>query len=214
MDVDLAVEKIAGDDTARLTVNDDQVEHLSARVHLHRAEADLTLECLVGSEKELLAGLSASVKRARDLRAAEGAVVEQASVFAGERYALSDALVDDVYADLRETVDIGFAGTEIATLNGVVEEAVNAIAIVVVILGGVDATLRSDGMRAAWAVLKAEAVDVVTQFTKACGGGTTGETRTNDDDVVLPLVGGIDELELELMLVPGLLDRPGGNIGF
>jgi hypothetical protein len=57
---------------------------------------DLPLEGLVGAEQELLARLAAGVERARDLRAAEGAVVEQAAVLAGERDALRDALVDDV----------------------------------------------------------------------------------------------------------------------
>ena len=54
------------------------------------------LERLIGAEQELLAGLAAGVERARHLRAAEGAVVEQAAVFARERHALGDALVDDV----------------------------------------------------------------------------------------------------------------------
>ena len=46
--------------------------------------------------QQLLAGLAAGVEGAGDLYAAEGAVVEQAAVLAGERDALRDALVDDV----------------------------------------------------------------------------------------------------------------------
>ena len=61
--------------------------------------ADLALQRLVGAEQQLLAGLAAGVEGARDLRATEGAVVEQAAVLAGERHALRDALVDDVHAD-------------------------------------------------------------------------------------------------------------------
>ncbi len=63
------------------------------------AGADLALERLIGAEQELLAGLAAGVEGARDLGAAEGAVVEDAAVFAGEGHALGDALVDDVDAD-------------------------------------------------------------------------------------------------------------------
>ena len=64
---------------------------------------------LVGAEQQLLAGLAARVERARDLRAAERAVVEQAAVLARERHALRDALVDDVDAQLRQPVDVRFA---------------------------------------------------------------------------------------------------------
>ena len=110
---------------------------------------DLALERLVGAEQQLLAGLAAGVERARDLRAAEGAVGEQAAVLAGERHALGDALVDDVDADLGEAVDVGLAGAEVAALDRVVEEAVDAVAVVLVVLGGVDAALRGDGVRAA-----------------------------------------------------------------
>ena len=108
------------------------------------AEADLALERLVGAEQELLAGLAARVERARDLRAAERAVGEQAAVLARERHALGDALVDDVHAELGQPVDVGLAGAEVAALDRVVEEAVDAVAVVLVVLGGVDAALGGD----------------------------------------------------------------------
>ena len=118
-------------------------------IHLHGAGADLPLQRLVGAEQQLLAGLAAGVERARHLRAAEGAVVQVAAVFAREGHALRHALVDDVDADLGQAIDVGFARAEIAALHGVVEEAVDAVAVVVIILGGVDAALRGDGVRAA-----------------------------------------------------------------
>ena len=142
--LDLAGDQVARDDAARLAVDHDQVEHLVAREHLHVPSADLPLQRLVGAEQKLLARLAAGVERARDLRAAEGAVVEHAAVFARERNALRHALVDDVDADLRQAVDVGFAGAEIAALHRVVEQAVDAVAVVLIILGGVDAALRGD----------------------------------------------------------------------
>ena len=142
-------DQVAGDDAARLAVDHDQVEHLGAREHLHRAGADLPFERLVGAEQQLLPGLPARVEGARDLRAAEGAVVQVPRIFAREGHALRDALVDDVQADLRQAVDVGLAGAEVAALDGVVEEAVDAVAVVVIVLGGVDAALRGDGVRAA-----------------------------------------------------------------
>ena len=127
-------------------------------------QADLPLQRLVGAEQELLAGLAAGVEGARDLRAAEGAVGEQAAVLAGERHALGHALVDDVHADLGQAVDVGLAGAEVAALDGVVEEAVDAVAVVLVVLGGVDAALGGDRVGAARAVLVAEALDVVAEL--------------------------------------------------
>ena len=101
--------RLRHDDAARLAVDDDQVEHLAAREQRDRARVDLPHHRLVGAEQQLLAGLAARVERARHLRAAERAVVEQAAVLARERHALRDALVDDVDAQLREPVDVGFA---------------------------------------------------------------------------------------------------------
>src|SRR6185437_17070213 len=133
------------------------VEHLGAGEHLHLPRRDLARERLVRAEEELLPRLPAGVERARDLRAAEGAVGERAAVLAGEGDALRDGLVDDVHADLREAVDVRLPRAVIAALHGVVEEAVNAVAVVLVVLRGVDAALRGDVVRAAGAVLVAEA---------------------------------------------------------
>ena len=203
--------EVAGDDAAGLAVDHDEVQHVRARVHFHRAEADLAFEGLVGAEKELLAGLAAGVEGARDLSAAEGAVIEEAAVLAGEGHALGDALVDDVHADLGEAVDVGFARAEVAALDGVVEEAVDAVAVVLIIFGGVDAALRGDGVGAARAVLEAEALDVVAELGQAGGGGAAGEAGTHHDDGVLALVGGIDQLEIEAVAVPGRFDRASGG---
>ena len=109
--LDLAGDQVAHDDPAGPAVDDDQLEHLVAGVALHGAGGDLPLERLVGADQQLLAGLAAGVERARDLDAAEGAVVEQAAVLAGERDALRDALVDDVHADLGQPVDVGLAAS-------------------------------------------------------------------------------------------------------
>ena len=84
---------------------------ISVRVYSSTVpRCDLARERLVGAEQQLLAGLAARVERARHLRAAERAVVEQAAVLAGERHALRDALVDDVDAHLREPVDVAPRG--------------------------------------------------------------------------------------------------------
>ena len=75
-------------------------------------------------------------------------LASSAAVLARERHALRHALIDDVDADLRQPIDVGFAGAEIAALHRVVEQPVDAVAVVLIILGGVDAALRGDRVRA------------------------------------------------------------------
>ncbi len=75
-------------------------------------------------------------------------MVVQATGFTGERNALRRALVDDVHRHFGETMNVRFTRAEVAALDRVVEEAMHGVAVVLVILRGVDAALRSDGMRA------------------------------------------------------------------
>src|SRR5690606_41788945 len=55
--------------------------------------------------------------------------------------------LDDVRGDLGEAVDVRLAGAEVAALDRVVEEAEDAVAVVLVVLGRVDAALGRDGVR-------------------------------------------------------------------
>ncbi len=172
---------------------------------------DLAHQRLVRAEQQLLARLAARVEGARDLRAAERSVVEQPAVLAREGHALRDALVDDVDAQLRQPVDVGFARAVVAALDRVVEEAVDAVAVVLVVLGRVDAALRGDAVRAARAVLDAEAQDVVAQLAERRGRRCARQAGADDDDRVLALVGRVDQLHLELVPVPLLGNRARRN---
>ena len=69
----------------------------------------------------MLTGLAAGVKGARDLGAAEGPVVQIAAVFPGEGHALRHALVNDVQAHLRQSINVRLSRAEITALDGVVE---------------------------------------------------------------------------------------------
>ena len=79
-----ACHEVAGDDAARLAVLDDDVEHLVARITLHRTCRDLLVQCGVGTQKELLTRLAAGIEGTRYLRAAERTVGQQAAVLACE----------------------------------------------------------------------------------------------------------------------------------
>ena len=112
-----------------------------AKEHLDLTGSNLAHEGLVGTEEELLTRLTAGVERTGDLRTTEGTVVEEATVFTTERNALSDALVDDEVGVFGQTVHVGFASAEVTALHGIVEQAVNGVAVVLVVLGCVDTTL-------------------------------------------------------------------------
>jgi len=118
-------------------------------------------------------------------------------------------LFDDVVRHLGEAPDIAFASAEVAALDGVVEEPVDAVAVIRISLGGVDPALGGNRVGAAGAVLIAERFDVVTEFAQSRGGGTTGKAGADDENLVLALVGGIDQLRFEAMAIPGSFNRSG-----
>ena len=211
--LELAGDHVAGHDAAGPAVDQDRLEHLVAREHLHLPGADLPHQGLVGAEQQLLAGLASGVERAGDEGAAERAVGEGAPVLAGEGHALGHALVDDVHRQLGEAVDVRLAGPEVAALHGVVEEAPDAVAVVLVVLGRVDPALGRDRVGPARAVLVAEDLDVVAELGHRGGGGAAREAAADHDHAVLPLVGGVDELHVEAVLRPLLGDRARGDVG-
>ena len=209
--LDLARHEVAGDDAARLAVLDDDVEHLVARVALHRAGGDLLVQGRVGAEQKLLAGLAAGVEGARYLRAAERTVGQQAAVLAGEGHALCHALIDDEVRDLGQAVDVGLAGAVVAALDRVVEQTVYRVVVVLVVLRGVDTALCGDRVGAAGRILDAEHLDVVAQFAERSGCGGASQTGSDDDDVELALVGGAYDLDSCLVVAPLLGERTGRN---
>src|SRR6202012_2564020 len=105
------------------------------------------------------------------------------------------------------------ARAEVAALDGVVEQTINTIAVILIILGGVDAALGGDGVGAARRVVEAEAVHAVAEFGQRGGGRTAGQASADDEDAVFALVGRVDQLHVEAALVPFLGQRTGGNFG-
>src|SRR6266545_2162916 len=207
-----AGDQVTAHDATRLAVDDDQVEHLAVREHRDGALVDLPHHRLIGAEQQLLSGLAARVERPRDLRAAERSVVEQTAVLARERHTLRHALVDDVHAQLREAEHVRFAGAVVTTFDGVVEQPLDAVAVVLIVLRRVDPALRGDAVGAPRAVVDAEALDVVAQLAKRRRGRRAGETGPDDDDGVFPPIGRTHQLRLEAVSIPFLRERTAGNL--
>lgn len=141
--------EVLGDDAACATVDHHDVFHLIAGVELHLALVHLAHQGGVGTEQKLLARLALGVERAAHLGTAEGAVGQHTAIFAGEGHALCHALVNDVVGHFGQTIDVGLAGAVVAALHGVVEQTVNAVAVVLVVLCCVDAALSCNGVCAA-----------------------------------------------------------------
>ena len=68
-------------------------------------------------------------------------------------------------------------------------------------------------MRAARAVLETEAFHLIAQFRQRRRRGRARQAAADDDDVEFPFVRRVDQLHIELVLVPLLRERAGGNFG-
>ena len=140
----LAGNEVTHDNTACTAVDHNDVEHLTAVVALHGAFLNLAVKRRVCAKQELLAGLALGIESTAHLCAAERAVCQQAAVFACERHTLCHALVDNVARHFGQTVNVGFARAEVATLHRVVEQAVNRVTVVLIVLGCIDTALCGD----------------------------------------------------------------------
>ena len=161
----------------------------------------------------MLSGLPLRIKRTGNLGSTEGAVRKLAAIFTGKGNALGNTLIDDVSAYLGKTIDIGFAGAEVSTLDRVVEESPNAVTIVLVVLGGIDTPLSGDRMGAAGAVMETECLHLITELGKCGGSGGAGKSGPHHDDLELPFVRGADQLRVVLEVGPLLVDGTLGNFG-
>ena len=205
--------KVTGDDPRRLAIDGNHIDHLGAVVQLDGAEMDLLGQGLIGAKQQLLAGLPFGVKRAADLGAAEGTVIQQAAVFASKRYALSHTLVDDVNAHLGQAMDVGLARTKVSALQRVIKQPMHGVTVAVIILGRVDATLGGDRVGSTRRVVKGKDLYVVSKPGKGGGGGGTGQTGTHDDDVELPFVRRVHQLHRKLVVIPLFGDGAVGYFG-
>src|SRR6185503_20083790 len=97
-----------------------------------------------------------------DLHAAEGPIVQKPAVFSCKRHALSDALIDDVDTDFRQTVDVRFTGAKIAALDRILEKAEDAVAVIPVVLRRVNPSLGGYRVCPSRGVVIGKTVDVVS----------------------------------------------------
>jgi hypothetical protein len=92
-------------------------------------------------------------------------------------------LIDDEIADFGQPVNVPFARTEIAAFNRVIKQSENAVAIVLVILGGIDPALGRNGMGATRRILITKTFHAVTKLTQRGRGRPAGQSRADHNDL-------------------------------
>jgi hypothetical protein len=96
---------------------------------------------------------------------------------------LRHALVDNIETDFGQAMNIRLSRTKIAPFDRIVEQAENAIAVVLIVLGSVDTTLRCDTVGPARRILEAKALNVISEFTQGRGCGGACEAAADNDDI-------------------------------
>ena len=160
---------------------EDGGEELPAFVLGDFAFGFVAADLLVEGVEELLAGGCSGKGGAVVERSAEAAEVEQAFGGAVEGDAHAVEQVDDGGALRGHVLDGGLVGEEVAAVDGVVEVLEDVVALALEVLGGVDAALGADGVRALDRD-DGEEVDGAAGFGDLDDGGEAGEASAYYDD--------------------------------
>src|SRR5207248_1164812 len=135
------------------------------------------------------------------------AIREVTAVLPRKRHSLSDTLVDDVAADFGQPINVRFPRTKIAAFDCVVEQTVNAVAVVLIIFGGVNPTLGGDGVRAARRILIAKAFHPVAELAQGGCRRTSSQTGANHNYFELAPVVWINQPRVVLVIRPFPIKR-------
>ncbi len=156
-------------------------EKLPVLVLLHLAFALVTANLLVERVEKLLPGGRSGESGAVVERAAKAAEIEQTFGSAIKRNTHAVEQIDDAGSSLAHGLDRRLVGEEVAAVDGVVEMLVGGIALTLQVLGGVDAALRADRVRALYRD-DGEQVNVAAHFRDLDYGGQAGQAAAHYDD--------------------------------
>ena len=117
---------------------------------------------LISSKQQLLTGLPAGIKGSGNLNPSKRTVCERTAILARKGDSLRHTLVDYIQTDLGQAINIRFSRPKITSFDGVIEQPENTIAVVLIILGSVDTTLRGDTVGPARRILEAKALNVIS----------------------------------------------------
>ncbi len=148
---------------------------------LHFAFGFVAAHLLIERVEQLLSGGGAGESGAVVERAAKAAEIEQAFGGAVEGDAHAVEQIDDPGRGLAHGFDGRLVRQKIATVNGVVKMLPGGVALALEVLGGVDAALGADGVRALDRH-DGEQVDASAHFGDFDGSGESRQPAADHDD--------------------------------
>ena len=157
---------------------------------------------LVERVEKLLAGGGAGEGGAVVERAAEAAEVEQPFGRAVEGHAHAVEQVDDAGRGFAHGLDRRLVGEEVAAVDGVVEVLPGGVAFALEILGGVDAALRADRVRALHRH-DGEQIDVPAHLGDLDDGGKSGQAAADHYNFRIVMPSRLDSYLSGRSLFPG-----------
>ena len=208
--LELAAEQVAAHHPAGHPSLGHQLQHLAPGEQLHPTRRHLAHQGLVGAIEQLLAGLAAGVEGAAHQGAAEVAVGQGAAIFPGKGHPLGDALVDDRATDFGQAVATGLPGPKVSPLERVGKQALDAVTVVGVVLGGIDTSLGGHRMGPPRAVVEGDQLHLVALLRQAGRRGRSGQAAAHHHDPQLALAQRADQGQPIAAAAPGRGQRPGG----
>src|SRR5690606_20281565 len=187
---------VARNDTPCVTVDGYQVQHFMPVIGFYGTFVDLAVQRRVCAKQQLLPGLATRIERAGNLCTTERTVVEQPTILTRKWNTLRHALVDNVYRYFRQAVYVGFARAVVTALYRIVEQPVNAVAVILVILCRVDSALGGYGVGPARTVLITKRFHIVAELSKRRRGRRTGQAGAHHNDGIFSLIGRVNQLQV------------------
>src|ERR1700753_2363641 len=127
---------------------------------------NLAPQRLIRAQQKLLPCLSPGVESARHLRSAEGPIRQRSTILTRKGNALRNALIDNLDAVFSQPIDVCLARPKVAALYRVIKQAVDAVAVILIILRCVDSALRCNRVSPSRRILKAKALHLVAKLTQ------------------------------------------------
>ena len=120
---------------------------------------------------------------------------------------MGNALVDNCGAQFGQSVDVFFTSAEVTTFLRVGEQPPSRVAVVAIVLGGVDASLSCDTVSTSGRILKAKAFNVVAHRSHRGRGGSPCESATDDENLVFVTIVGPHQTQMVFVVGPHVFDR-------
>ena len=121
-------------------------------------------KCLIGTLQQLLSCLTTGVECSADLYPTERPVAKVAAVFSCKWNSLRNSLVYQSQRAFCHPVHICFSGTEIPAFDSIIKHPPDAVPVIFIILGRIDAPLGSYAMRPSWGFMKSKDLYLKSKF--------------------------------------------------